>query len=405
MRIDAHVHFTPPMTPVELEEFCRQEPYWGLLLKPPPGGRSLQGWATAERMIQDMDAAGIDKVVMQGEYRLTHQAAVERNNRALEVMGRWPERAIVFAMLQPTAGQKALDELRRCLDAGMRGVGELNPYGQGHRIDHPDFLRLAEACIEHDIPLNLHVSEEIGRYYLGKSTTPLRHYYWLACRYPELKLILAHWGGGLLFYELMPKVRHELRNVWYDTAASPLLYPTAGIFRTALQCVDHRKILFGSDYPLLLYPGRQHEPDFRPFLAQVHELDAAPDVRQDIMGDNMARLLGLPGVPPISGTAQLERGLDRDKAHRREADGSGPPDVIVDAPPEGTTDARISGFMAVSMVAEHWPQTQPVFERFNIPWKDSPLPFWEPIIQAAAAQGWGPLDQQRLLDELNQAIQ
>jgi uncharacterized protein len=399
MRIDAHVHFTPPMTPGELEEFCRQEPYWGLLLKPPSGSRSLQGWATAERMIQDMDAAGIDKVVIQGEYRLTHQAAVGRNNRALEVMRRWPERVITFATLQPTAGRAALDELRRCLDAGMRGVGELNPYGQGHRIDHPDFLRLVESCIEHDIPLNLHVSEEIGHYYLGKSTTPLRHYYWLACRYPELKLILAHWGGGLLFYELMPKVRREMRNVWYDTAASPLLYPTAGIFRTALQCVDHRKILFGSDYPLLLYPARQFEPDFHPFLDQVNEIDLAPGVRQDIMGDNAARLLGLSGAAPAHVGQEWSRGTTE------RADRSEPAVVVVDAPGDRPPDARINGLMAVAMVAEHWPQTQPVFARFNIPWKDSPLPFWEPIVQAAAARGWGPLDQQRLLDELNQAIQ
>ncbi len=78
----------------------------------------------------------------------------------------------------------------------MRGVGELGPYGQGYRLDDADFLRLAEACIRLDIPLNLHTNEEVGHYYPGKATTPLVHYYELAVRYPELKLILAHWGAG-----------------------------------------------------------------------------------------------------------------------------------------------------------------------------------------------------------------
>ena len=380
MRIDAHVHYFPPFSPAEMEEFCRQEPYWGLLLMPPDGARSIQGWASAERMLVDMDAAGIDRVVLQGEYRLTHEACVARNNQVIELTRRWPDRVTAFAMLQPAAGPKALDELKRCLDAGMGGVGELNPYVQGQPLDHPDFLRLAGACIDHDVPLSLHVSEEIGRYYLGKSTTPLRHYYRLACRYPELKLILAHWGGGLFFYEIMPRVRQELRNVWYDTAASPLLYPTASIFRQAPACVDHRKLLFGSDYPLLLYPARQSEPDFRPFLEQVGEVELTPEVRRDIMGENAARLLGLSPVEPEPGDS-------------------------APAPKARRPLTPISNFMAVAMVAEHWPQTRSVFEKYRIPWKDSPVPFWEPIVQAAAAHGYGPADQQRLLEELNQVVE
>jgi hypothetical protein len=57
------------------------------------------------------------------------------------------------------------------------------------------------------------------------------------------------------------------------------------------------------------------------------------------------------------------------------------------------------------MVAEHWPQTRPLFEKYRIPWKDSPVPFWEPIVQAAAAHGYGPADQQRLLEELNGVVE
>ena len=63
-----------------------------------------------------------------------------------------------------------------------------------------------------------------------------------------------------------------MRNVWYDTAASPLIFPTCDIFDVALRCIDHRKILHASDYPLRLYPRRQPEPDFRPFLAEIDVL-------------------------------------------------------------------------------------------------------------------------------------
>jgi uncharacterized protein len=104
----------------------------------------------------------------------------------------------------------------------------------------------------------------VGPYYLGKAATPLADYYDTAVAHPTLPLILAHWGGGLLFYEQMPRLRRHLQNVYYDTAASPLLYPTATIFPTALACVSPHKLLYGSDFPLLLYPRRQTSPDFAP---------------------------------------------------------------------------------------------------------------------------------------------
>jgi hypothetical protein len=47
MRIDAHIHYTPPSLAADLDAFIRAEPFWGLMLAPEPGGKSVQGWATA----------------------------------------------------------------------------------------------------------------------------------------------------------------------------------------------------------------------------------------------------------------------------------------------------------------------------------------------------------------------
>lgn len=383
MRIDAHVHYLQPLTPEKLARFVEREPYWGLLVSPQPGARSIQGWATAERMLADMDKAGLDRVVIQGTYPQRHESSVVQNNHALELVRRRPNRVMAFAAVQPRAGQQALDELKRCVEEGLCGVGELNPYAQGYSMADPAFLRVVERCIEYDVPLNLHVSEEIGPHYLGKSTTPLEHYYRLAQRYPELKLILAHWGGGLIFYEMMPRVRRVLKNVWYDTAASPLLYPTRKIFKVALSCLDQRKILYGSDYPLLICPREQTEPDFGPFLAQIDSLDLDQAVYEDILGMNAARLLGLVDQKSKSTT----------KAEEQRARETGT--ITFDA---------IYAFMAVRLVADEWPETREVFERYGIPWQESAAPVWEPIAQAAAARGWGPKDRQRLLDELNELV-
>ncbi len=391
MRIDAHVHYTPPELAGQLKTLTALEPYWGLLVGAEPAAASLQGWASAEAMIEDMDRAGLDQVIIQGEYRQRHETSVERNTQAIELVRRYPDRFIAFAVLQPKAGPQALAELQRCVDGGLVGVGELNPYAQGFRLDEPDFLRLVEACLTYDLPLNLHVSEEVGAYYPGKSTTPLRHYYALAQRYPELKLILAHWGGGLLFYELMPQVRRQLKNVWYDTAASPLLYPSQKIFPVALACLDHRKILYGSDYPLRIVPRQQSGPDFRPFLAQIEALGLAQEIYDDIMGGNAARLFNLKPADK------------KEEPEHSQSDSSSSSIDPVSHPRSSPEPIKITTALPVTLVAEQWPQTQAVFERYRIPWRDSPVPAWEPIAQAAAAQGWGPRDQQALLDELNQA--
>jgi predicted TIM-barrel fold metal-dependent hydrolase len=392
MRIDAHVHYTPPSMIENLAGFAEREPYWGLLITPDAINHTEQGWATPERMIEDMDRAGVDRVVLLGESQQNHENCIARNDQGLDILRRWPERVIAFAVIQPRAGQEALDELERCLDGGMLGVGELGAYSQGFVLDHPDLFRLAEACIERNVPLNLHVSEEIGHFYLGKSTTPLRHYHRLAQRYPELKLILSHWGGGLFLYEIMPEVRQDLKNVWYDMAASPLLFPTEQIFKVALQCVDHKKLLFGTDYPLLIYPDRQNEPDLCPFVDEIDGLGLEPEVYADIMGCNAARLLGL---------VASEDGHGADGTEVTEGEPVPSRQGLTVNPIE--EEKSIRRFMPVSAVADTWTETRKVFEKYGIPWRDSPVPSWEPIVQAAAVRGYGPAAQQRLVDELNTA--
>ena len=393
VRMDAHVHYTPPAMRDNLEAYAEVEPYWGLLVAPGGDQRSLQGWADPEQMAADMDQAGLEQVVLVGEAQTRHENCVERNNVGLELMRRWPTRVQAFAVVQPLEGEKAIDELKRCVDGGMRGMGEMGHYSGMYRFDSPAFLRVVEACIRLNIPINLHSNEEVGHFYLGKSIIPLRDYYRLICRYPEMKLIMAHWGGGLFFYEIMPEVRRNLKNVSYDTAGGPLIFPTRAIFETALHILDHRKILYGSDYPLLVCPKKQQRPDFRPFLAEIEELGLEQQVYEDILGNNCARLLGLLAEESEQEKAPLQKPGKKVGGQR----------IITElANEEGVKPGLM---MAVSLVAATWPATREVFERYGIPWKDSPVPYWEPVAQAAAARGLSPSQRQRLLAELIEAAE
>jgi len=389
MKIDVHIHYTPPSMAANLEEFSEREPFWGLLTTPSKFNHTEQGWATFERTIDDMDKAGIDKVVMLGVYSQTLERCIESNNDTIAFVRKYPNRAIGFAVVEPRPLDKALDELKRCLDGGLTGVGELGPYGMGLSFEDPGFLKIIEACVDYNIPVNLHVNEEIGHYYLGKTPYSLGQYYRFACRFPELRLIMAHYGGGLLFYETMPDVRKNLKNVYYDTAGSPLLYPTKTIYKAVLSCISHKKLLFGSDYPLIICPKKQKGPDFRPFMEEIKELGLNKVVYDDYMGNNAARFFGF---------MEEEKTVQKIASELPKAKSA----IITEV--ERTEDFEVEEQMAVSAVANTYPETREVFEKYKIPWNYSPVPYWEPIMQSAAARGLGPKIRRKLLEDLNRAI-
>ena len=85
-------------------------------------------------------------------------------------------------------------------------------------------------------PVTYHVTEPVGHEYPGRIPTPFEDFLWLVREFPELKIILAHAGGLFPFYELNPMIRPELKNVYYDLAACPLLYEPS-LYRKLIEVV------------------------------------------------------------------------------------------------------------------------------------------------------------------------
>ena len=114
---------------------------------------------------------------------------------------------------------------------------------------------MAEWCEANKWPINFHVSEGLNVKYPNFTPTPFDIYLDIAKAFPNLKIILSHWGGGIPFFELNPRLKPLLKNVYYDTAASPLLYDIT-VFRNVINLVGSEKIIFGSDFPLRVYPKK-----------------------------------------------------------------------------------------------------------------------------------------------------
>ncbi len=268
------------------------ELHWAEMVSASVNRPSLQGWADAPTLIADMEAAGVVQSVMLGWY-WENQDTCERQNRWYrDWAAAHPEKLLWFATLNPGAGQRALEELKRAVAEGACGVGELSPAGQRFSLRDPMFLKIAELAIELNLPINFHVNEALGRDRPGRRYDTLTDFQWLAARYPELKMILAHWGGMIPFFELNRAVRRDLRNVFYDTAASPLLYDPR-VYRAVVDVVGSKKILFGSDYPLLLYPRQERKPGFTRLIEELSTAGLTEEELEDISYGNARQLLGL----------------------------------------------------------------------------------------------------------------
>ena len=103
---------------------------------------------------------------------------------------------------------------------------------------------------ESNLPIVIHSSEPVGHIYPGKGSTTPEKLLKIIEYFPKNIFVLSHWGGGLFFYELMPEIAKSLKNVFFDCSASPLLYDSR-IYEIALKIIDSKKLLFGSDFPLI----------------------------------------------------------------------------------------------------------------------------------------------------------
>jgi len=280
MIIDFHTHVMSPQLREKRAEYVRRDACFALLYSHPKAKL-----ATAEELICSMDECGVDKSVILNLGWESHEICVETNDYILESVSRYPERLIGFCAIQPLAGDRAIKELERCVDGGAKGIGEMRPDVQGFDLRGYDIVKpMVEVMIEHDLIFLIHSSEPVGHQYSGKGNITPEAIYPFILNFPGLKIVCAHWGGGLPFYALMPEVGEALSNVFFDTAASPYLYKP-DIFRQVANIVGSEKVLFGSDYPLLS-PRR--------IVSQIDSINIDKEDRARILGNNAQRLLAIP---------------------------------------------------------------------------------------------------------------
>ncbi len=236
-----------------------------------------------EQMLGEMDAAGVDRVVLSAFYHL--DTAIVTNEQVAEQCARHPDRFIGSGTVNPLKKPGAVyREVRRLVqDLGMRVI-RLEPYMYGDGMTGlapndkhywPVYLAAQELGaavaiqVGHTGPL---LPSECGRpIYLDE----------VALAFPDLTILGCHLGQP--WHEEMMTLAWKHPNLYVETSArAPKHWPAE--FKRFVRGWGRDKVIWATDYPLL---------DFDRTLAELEALDLGEEVFNKVVRDNALRALGL----------------------------------------------------------------------------------------------------------------
>ena len=276
MIIDSHTKIYPPHFNNIREELLKTDATFSSLFSN-PNARLVTG----SDLLTSMNRNKIDMSIIAGIGWTNLEVAKQANDYLLEEARRNPTRFLPLCSVDPSWGIESINELERCASLGAKGIGELHPDTQNFDITDKKvmgpFMKIAR---ELELPILIHSSEPVGHIYGGKGATYPRKLMEFINNFLDNIIICAHWGGGLPFYSLMPEISQSLINVYFDSAASPLIY-NSDIFDVTTRLIGAGKILFASDYPVIS-PKR--------ILAQIEKSELNSQQSSFILGENANKL-------------------------------------------------------------------------------------------------------------------
>ena len=272
--------------------------------------------------LRDMDEAGIDVAVL--SCLLGWSAPLEECrfiNNDLSALQKRSRRFVGLAQAPILEGKAALAELHRAVrDLGLRGV-TITSQVQGLALDSFKLYDFYETVCALDVPVFVHPAlvptgyEHLKDYDLPRvlgrevdltvATTRLIAG-GIFDRFPNLKIVMAHFGGGIAavkerlvgkgyrFGTLKKTFAEYFDMVYFDMAG---FEGGLGALHCALQAMRPERLVFASDYPQD-FTGVNTDTgkgmiELRHYVDAVGALALDPSSKEKILGGTAAGLLGL----------------------------------------------------------------------------------------------------------------
>jgi len=244
---------------------------------------------TVDAFIERMDAMNVERAVI---FNLDEETPSGLkglpNDYYAEIAGRYPDRFIGIAGIDPLKGMDAVREVRRCHALGLRGVA-MRPFMFGLPPHPRKMYPIYTVCTELDMPIWFHLSIN----YSTKTMEVERPIYLdiVAQDFPDLKIIAGH--GGWPWIDEMIGVAWRNRNIYMDFASympRHMSKPGSGwepFFHYGNTVLQDR-VLFGSTW---LFMGMS----IREIADQVMELPVSAATKRKWLYENAARLFHISG--------------------------------------------------------------------------------------------------------------
>ncbi len=240
-----------------------------------------------EKFVVQLDKMGVEKAVI---FNLDEETpsgiAGLPNDYYAQIVRHFPDKFIGFAGIDPLKKKKAIQEIRRSYELGLRGIA-IRPFMFQMAPTNKKMYPIYSTCVELDIPIWFHIS-------INYSTNTMeveRPIYLdvVAQDFPELKIIAGH--GGWPWVNEMVAVAWRNPNIYIDIASYLPKY--IGMKGTGWEPLIHYgnsvlqdKILFGSTWLFMRMSIRQ-------LADEVINLPLKEDVKEKWLYSNAAKLFGI----------------------------------------------------------------------------------------------------------------
>ena len=230
---------------------------------------------TVEDLLAIMEGNGIDSIVTCAPYSsIGKDRTYDDANRFLaESMSEAPERIIGFLRVNPHLREHALRSIEDGVkNQGFKGV-KVHPRNEAFAINSEELaFPIAELASKLNVPILIHTGEP-DTYGFAQPTLVGD----LADSFPDLTLIIGHMGKRL--YEDAICVAR-----WFDNIILETSFRSHRDIARAVKRVGANRVVYGSDMPFGV-------PDIE--MMKVRLADITPEEKGLVLGDSMARVLGL----------------------------------------------------------------------------------------------------------------
>lgn len=273
--------------------------------------------------LEDMAQGGVDLSVL--SCLLGWSAPMDEcrfiNDDLAKVEKKYPGRFVGLAQAPIWQGPAALEELRRAVGAlGLRGV-TITSQVNGLSLDTPQLYDLYELACALDVPIFVHPAlvptgyDHLKDYdlprVLGREVDLIVATTRLIAggvfdRYPDLKVVMAHFGGGIAavkdrltgkgyrFGTLKRPFGEYYDRVYFDMAG---FEGGLAALSCALQGIRPERLLFASDYPQD-FTGVNSDTgkgmtELRDYIDNIRQLPLSEPSKAALLGGTAANLLKL----------------------------------------------------------------------------------------------------------------